>query len=138
MSAADCLEKGSSLFVGSGNRMKYQEESTNVSIVSVSRLAGPLQLGHLQLTHSSILSKGLPVCPLIEESRGGSRTGRSSLGTATVPHVEQCTIGIGVPQYLCRLTSQSRSLQVSTFSARPCRLKSETIFVLASLLESPA
>ena len=39
--------------------MKYQEESTKVSIVSVSRRAGPPQRGHSVATQSSAAASGL-------------------------------------------------------------------------------
>src|SRR5689334_18596779 len=38
---------GARSFHGSVKRAKYHEESTNVSIVSVSRVAGPPHFGHL-------------------------------------------------------------------------------------------
>jgi hypothetical protein len=38
--------------------MKYHDESTKVSIVSVSRLAGPPQLGQLTFTQSSAAASG--------------------------------------------------------------------------------
>ena len=38
--------------------MKYQEESTNVSIVSVSRRAAPPHEGQLTLTQSSAAASG--------------------------------------------------------------------------------
>ena len=41
------VENGSSVFFGSQNRRKYHDESTNVSIVSVSRRAGPPHFGHV-------------------------------------------------------------------------------------------
>ena len=42
--------------------MKYQEESTKVSIVSVSRRAGPPQVGHSVETQSSAAARGLLPC----------------------------------------------------------------------------
>ena len=42
--------------------MKYQEESTKVSIVSVSRRAVRPQLGHSVATHSSAAASGLFPC----------------------------------------------------------------------------
>ena len=42
--------------------MKYQEESTKVSIVSVSRRAGPPQRGHSVATQSSAAASGLLPC----------------------------------------------------------------------------
>ena len=41
------LSNGASGVHGSVKRRKYQEESTNVSIVSVSRVAGPPQIGQV-------------------------------------------------------------------------------------------
>ena len=41
--------------------MKYHDESTNVSIVSVSRRAGPPHFGHLQCTNSASFASGLPL-----------------------------------------------------------------------------
>jgi hypothetical protein len=38
--------------------MKYQDESTNVSMVSVSRRAGPSQRGHVVFTQSSAAASG--------------------------------------------------------------------------------
>src|SRR4029453_19074112 len=43
---------------GEQYRKKYQEESTNVSIVSVSRFAAPPQLGHVTLTNPSWRASG--------------------------------------------------------------------------------
>ena len=42
--------------------MKYQEESTKVSIVSVSRRAGLPQRGHSVATQSSAAASGLLPC----------------------------------------------------------------------------
>ena len=42
------------------NLVKYQLESTNVSIVSVSLNAGPSHSGHLHLRQVSCLSSGFP------------------------------------------------------------------------------
>jgi hypothetical protein len=39
----------------------------------------------------------------------GSATGNCSTGTGTMPHDGQWMTGIGAPQYLWRLMSQSRS-----------------------------
>src|SRR3954453_16218371 len=44
---------GPSSSFGGGEGGKYQDESTKVSIVSVSRFAGPPQIGHVVLTHAS-------------------------------------------------------------------------------------
>ena len=79
------------------NAMKYQEESTNVSIVSVSRLASAPHTGHLQFKNSSHLFYGLPEPSGIKSV--GKTTGRSFSGTGTGPQCGQWMIGIGVPQY---------------------------------------
>ena len=80
-----------------------------MSIVSVSLFAFPLHFGHLVLTNSCAFSKGFP-SPVIS-TFSGSNTGNSFSGTGTIPHFSQYTIGIGVPQYLCLLISQSRILK---------------------------
>ena len=41
-------------------RRKYQDESTKVSIVSVSRRASAPQVGHLQFRNDGVLFSGLP------------------------------------------------------------------------------
>ena len=67
--------------------------------MSVSRRAGPLHFGHLVLTQSVAAASG--DCPFGFRSKpfaSGSRRGSSESGTATSPHLSQCTIGIGVPQ----------------------------------------
>ena len=88
----------------------YQDESTNVSMVSVSRLAGPPQRGQSTFTQSSAAASGdTPLGTRSWPRRSGSTTGSWSSGTGTSPHDGQCTIGIGVPQNRCRDTSQSRN-----------------------------
>ena len=78
-------------------RRKYQDESTKVSIVSVSRFAGPPHFGHVTLTKPSCLASGDSPCGE-KSTSSGSRTGSSSSGTPTSPHVGQWMIGIGAPQ----------------------------------------
>ena len=63
---------------------KYHDESTNVSMVSVSRFAGVPHLGQSTLQKDSLVSKGFPL-PSNMTSLGNS-TGRSSSGTGTTPH----------------------------------------------------
>ena len=68
-----------------------------MSIVSVSRRAGPPQRGHVVFTNPGTSAIGEPPFPVIWTSWGsttGSRSGRSG----TVPHLGQYTIGIGAPQ----------------------------------------
>src|SRR5262245_23300500 len=88
---------GSSVFRGSVKRRKYQEESTNVSIVSVSRRAGPPHFGQVVFTNSLTWASGESPRPL-NVVTFGSVTGRSPYGTPTTPSFGQCTTGIGVPQ----------------------------------------
>ncbi|GBD28826.1 hypothetical protein HRbin31_00848 [bacterium HR31] len=79
-----------------------------MSMVSVSRSAGPWQRGQRVRRKPSWYFRGdSPVG--MKSTSSGSNTGRSSYGTGTVPHRSQYTMGMGVPQYRCRLMSQSRS-----------------------------
>ena len=101
------------LFFSSGlqNLMKYQLLSTKVSMVSVSLLPFPPHFGHFAFTNFSLVSRGFPLPVNSTSSFSGSSTGRFFSGTGTIPHfLSQYMIGIGVPQYLCLLISQSRSL----------------------------
>src|SRR3954471_8320954 len=87
---------GAALFHGSVKRAKYQDESTKVSIVSVSRRAGPSHCGQLTSRQLGWWSSGLPgLSKLISV---GSSTGRSASGTATTPQASQWMAGIGHPQ----------------------------------------
>src|SRR5215470_10329689 len=101
-----------SLAWGEGYRRKYHDEPAHCGIVSVSRFAGPPQLGHCVLTQSSIAASGDSPVPVgWYRSTSGKRTGKSSSGTGTKPQlIEQWTIGMGSPQYRCREKTQSRSL----------------------------
>src|SRR5207244_10686509 len=76
---------------GEQYRRKYQEESTKVSIVSVSRRAGPLHFGHFVFTNASDWASGEALLPVNGTSLG-SITGRSAAGTGTVPHFWQSVI----------------------------------------------
>ena len=87
---------GAASFHGSVKRAKYQDESTNVSIVSVSRRAGLLHRGHATCFQLGWWSSGLP--GLSKMTSSGSSTGRSLSGTATVPQSSQWIAGIGQPQ----------------------------------------
>ena len=77
-------------------RAKYQDESTKVSMVSVSRRAGPPHFGHVTCFQVGWRSSGLPGLSKVTSS--GSVTGRSLAGTGTTPHFSQWMIGIGQPQ----------------------------------------
>src|SRR5215510_13070331 len=87
---------GAVLIHGSVNRAKYQDESTNVSIVSVSRRAGPEHFGHLTFFQVGWRSSGFPGLSKLTSS--GSVTGKSFSGTGTAPQRSQWMIGMGQPQ----------------------------------------
>src|SRR5215469_9413348 len=87
---------GAVLIQGSVKRAKYHDESTNVSMVSVSRRAGPAHFGHLTFFQVGWRSSGFPGLSNVTSS--GSVTGRSFSGTGTTPHFSQWIIGIGQPQ----------------------------------------
>ena len=86
--AAFTGSNGSSLFAGSQKRRKYHDESTNVSIVSVSRRAGPPHVGHLTLTNSGTWASGESPRP-VKVVTFGSATGNWSYGTGTTPSLSQ-------------------------------------------------
>src|SRR5579885_513555 len=83
-------------FHGSVKRMKYQDESTKVSMVSVSRRALPPHFGQATCFQVGWRSSGLPGLSKVTSS--GSVTGRSFSGTGTTPQLSQWMIGIGQPQ----------------------------------------
>src|SRR5262249_34199561 len=90
-------------YPGEQYRRKYHDESTKVSIGSVSRGAGPPHLGHSVLTQSSAEASGeTPLGARSCPRRSGSTTGSWSSGTGTSPQPAQYTMGIGVPQNRCR------------------------------------
>src|SRR2546428_7076478 len=78
-------------------RYMYQDESTNVSIVSLSRFAGFPQRGQVVFTNDATGASAEPPRPVNSTSRG-STIGSWSYGTGTWPQESQYTIGIGVPQ----------------------------------------
>ena len=105
---ASSAAKGSGASGSPQKRRKYQLESTKVSIVSVSRSAGPPHLGHVVLRNESLVASGeRPDGSKVTSS--GARTGNWSTGTATMPSCSQWTTGIGHPQNRCLESSQSRS-----------------------------
>ncbi len=77
-------------------RAKYQELSTKVSSVSVSRSAAPPQDGQATCFQVGWLARGLP--DWSKRTSLGSSTGNWSSGTATGPHLGQWMIGTGAPQ----------------------------------------
>lgn len=92
---------------------KYQLDSKNVSKVSVSLWASKLQLGHLVWIHFWFDSSGFPLA--LNTTSSGSKTGRFSSFSGTIPHFWHLTIGIGVPQYLCLEIPQSFKLNLTSF-----------------------
>src|SRR6478609_5321638 len=90
---------GPSVDDGEQKRRKYHDESTNVSIVSLSRFAGPPHVGHSTLTHSSAAASGETPFGFRSAPRSsGSSNGSWSYGTATSPSFSQWMTGIGTPQ----------------------------------------
>ena len=69
-----------------------------MSIVSVSRRAGPPQRGQSTLTQASEVARGDRPLGRKSVTSSGSSTGSWSSGTGTSPQAGQCTIGIGQPQ----------------------------------------
>src|ERR1700675_3299887 len=88
---------GPSSSPGEQYRKRYHEESTNVSMVSVSRRASPLHVGQTTLDHEGCRANG-DSPPGWKSTSSGKSTGSSASGTATSPHVPQWMIGIGAPQ----------------------------------------
>src|SRR5207247_4279293 len=87
---------GAFSFQGSVKRAKYQDESTNVSMVSVSRCALPPHLGQVTCFQVGWRSSALPGLSKVASS--GSTTGNWSSGTGTTSHFGQWMTGIGQPQ----------------------------------------
>ena len=111
--------KGRSSSRGEQYRKKYQDESTKVSMVSVSRRAGFPQRGQVTLTNPSRFASGDSPCG--EKSTSwGSTTGRSSSGTGTSPSSWQWMMGMGAPQYRCLEISQSRRRKDTAWRPVPC------------------
>ena len=81
---------------GQAKRRKYQEESTKVSMVSVSRRASAPHFGHFTFRNDGVLLSGLPEPS--GTSPSGRTTGRSWSGTGTSPHLAQWISGTGQPQ----------------------------------------
>jgi hypothetical protein len=81
--------------VAQAKRRKYQDESTKVSMVSVSRRAAAPHFGHFTARKRSSLSSGLPL-PSGTRSTG-STTGSCSSGTGTVPQPRSGSSGWGNP-----------------------------------------
>ena len=82
---------------GLQNRSKYHEDSTKVSIVSVSRRASPPQRGQGTRTNFSSAGSGERP-PSSRSASSGRTTGRSCSGTGTMPQRPQWIIGMGAPQ----------------------------------------
>src|ERR1019366_7298742 len=96
---------GAASFHGSVKRAKYHDESTNVSMVSVSRTALAPHCGQLTCFQVGWWSSALPGLSKVTSS--GSTTGRSLSGTGTTSHVGQWITGIGQPQDRCPEMAQS-------------------------------
>src|SRR6266403_3134808 len=117
----------------------YQLESTNVSIVSVSRRAGPPHFGQVVFTNSATRPSGDP-CVCVISICSGNRIGNSLSATgigSSGEHLSQYTIGIGVPQYLWRLTPQSFKRYVTVEVPNPFALANSAIFSCACTHPNP-
>ena len=73
---------------GERKRNQYHDESMNVSIVSVSRSAGPPQVGHVVLMNAACDFRGLSPVGM-KAASWGRTTGSWSSGTGTVPQSRQ-------------------------------------------------
>src|SRR3982750_4564904 len=87
---------GAFSFQGSVKRAKYQDESTKVSMVSVSRSAWPPHCGQVTCFQVGWGSSALP--GLSKVTASGSVTGRTASGTGTTSQLGQWITGIGQPQ----------------------------------------
>lgn len=76
-------------------------------------MLGTPYLGQAQFTQSEAVARGEPPLP-VKAVMWGKVTGKSCRGTGTGPQAGQWTMGMGVPQYRCRETSQSFSLSLVT------------------------
>src|SRR3989338_4788171 len=103
------LLKGLLFSLGEAYLKKYHDESTKVSIVSASLLAGFPHFGHFTFINFSDWARGEAPSP-VSFTSSGRTTGRSLYGTGTTPQLSQYIIGIGQPQYLCLDMPQSLNL----------------------------
>src|SRR5437667_6636077 len=117
-------------------RQKYHDESTKVSIVSVSRRAAPPHFGHFVFTNSGVAASGDSPIP-VSFGFGGSSTGKSLSGTGTSPSFAQYTTGIGVPQYRCREIPQSFKRNTVSRFPNPFVSASAVIFSIAAAESNP-
>ncbi len=115
---------------GEQKRAKYQDDSTNVSSVSVSRSAAAPQVGHETCFQRGWCSSGLP--GFSKSMSSGSSIGKSLSGTGTVPHASQFITGIGQPQYRCREIPQSRKRKFTSRLPIPFTSKRSAIASLAA------
>ena len=84
---------------GDRKRRKYHDESTKVSIVSLSRAAGPPQVGQATLTHSVAAASGEVALGLqVRPAQLGQLDGQLVLGHGDLAATGQWMTGIGAPQ----------------------------------------
>jgi hypothetical protein len=93
----DVLRRNGVLGPGEQYRKKYQDESTNVSMVSVSRRASPPHVGHATFDQVGCRASG--DSSRLEVDVVGQQDRQLVVGHATSPHVSQWMMGIGAPQY---------------------------------------
>ncbi len=115
---------------GAVKRAKYQDKSTKVSIVSVSRSAAPPQLGQVQSRQVGCQPSGLPGLSKLTSS--GRRTGRFSFFSGTTPQASQWITGIGAPQKRWRDSPQSRRRNLVTPWPTPFSSQKVTAASIAS------
>src|SRR5450432_3825296 len=99
-------------------------------MVSVSRRAGPPHFGQVVFTNSGVDASGDSPSP-VNFGLGGSTTGKSPSGTATIPSFAQYTTGIGVPQYLWREIPQSFNRNVVFRAPNPFSCANSAILMIA-------
>jgi hypothetical protein len=93
---AAASDRSASFSQGAVKRAKYQDESTNVSIVSVSRRAGLAALRAGDVAPGRVTVER--IARLVEVDVVRQLTGRSAFGTGTTPQSSQWMTGIGQPQ----------------------------------------
>ena len=139
---------------GEQNRRKYQEESTKVSIVSVSRRAGPPQRGQVVFTNPGTSASGRaalpgdldvlrehdrePLGPLGDRAAGRAvhdRDRRAPVALAADPPVAEAVVDLPDARG-SRSTSQSIAFRFASATVRPSR-KPELILTPSPVYASP-
>ena len=118
-----------------------KDESTKVSIVSVSLLAPPTphrgQSTYNQSSGAEANGEAMAWASSTWRSAGRT-TGSWSSGTGTAPQLAQWTTGIGVPQYRCREINQSVRKGETGVPPRPHSVRRRRISATAGFLVKPS